>query len=413
MYSEKQADVLLNADARWNILHGAVRSGKTFVTSDLLAKRVKEQPDGACMLIGKTERTIQRNILDPLRTRFGSKYVSQLFGAGECRIFGRKFYVVGANDERAVTKIQGGGLIYAYGDEITTWPESFFKMLQSRLDKKQAKFDGTCNPEGLYHWLKTDILDKRETLNLKEWHFILDDGQPFLDPEFIAALKVEYTGVWYQRYVLGLWVMAEGIIYDMFSNEKCVIDKLDIVPDKYYISVDYGTNNPCVFGMYGVKKKQIRKLAEYHWDSTKRGRQKTDPEYSKDLAKFIQGYFDSIKDEEREKELNKITEIFLDPSAASMRVQLITDGFSQVRKAKNDVLPGIKTVGKKLNDGSYKILACCKESIKEKFTYVWDSRAQKRGEDKPLKENDHCSDEERYMVHTLFGGLEVSAGKAI
>ena len=96
-----------------------------------------------------------------------------------------------------------------------------------------------------------------------------------------------------------------------------------------------------------------------------------------------------------------------------MRVQLITDGFSQVRKAKNDVLPGIKTVGKKLNDGSYKILACCKESIKEKFTYVWDSRAQKRGEDKPLKENDHCSDEERYMVHSLFGGMEVSAGKAI
>ena len=387
-YSPKQADVLLNANARWNILHGAVRSGKTFITSDLLAKRVKEQPPGPALIIGKTERTIQRNVLDPMRERFGERYVTRIYGSGECDIFGRKFYVAGANDERSVTKIQGLGLSYAYGDEVTTWPQSFFEMLKSRLDKKDSRFDGTANPEGPYHWLKTDVIDQEEKMNLKHWRFTLDDGASFLAPEFIEALKAEYTGVWYQRYVLGLWVMAEGIIYDMFTEDKCVIDKLDLDPEKvrYGVSIDYGTSNPCVFGLYAVQGKQVRKVKECHYDSRKMGRQKTDPEYSKDLAGFIDGY--------------DVKVIYLDPSATSFRVQLMQDGFHQVRKAKNAVLPGIKTVSKKLADGSYKILRCCRETIKEKATYVWDQNAQNKGEDKPLKENDHCVTGDTKVVTT-------------
>src|SRR3989339_640528 len=225
IYSPKQANVLLNANSRWNILHGAVRSGKTHISYDLILKRIIELPDGPRWLIGKTERTLKRNVLDPMRERYGSKYVSNIYGTGECKIFGKRFYVAGANDERSVQKIQGAGMVYAYGDEITTWPRSFFEMLKSRLDKPNAKFDGTCNPEGPYHWLKTDVIDKKGVLDVKDFHFELDDGKYFLSPEFIENLKKEYTGVWYKRYIQGLWVLAEGAIYDMWDDVIHVIDK--------------------------------------------------------------------------------------------------------------------------------------------------------------------------------------------
>lgn len=400
VYSDKQKRVLREADARWNILHGAVRSGKSFISSDLLVKRVHQQPRGNCLMVGKTEGTLTRNVIHPLQDRWGSKYISDISGSSgsrELRIFGRKFYVIGANDERSVKKLQGMGLIYAYGDEITTWPQSFFEMLKSRLDKKGAKFDGSCNPEGPFHWLKTGVLENEE-MNRKEWHFTLDDGKDFLDPDFISELKKEYVGVWYKRYIDGLWVMAEGVIYDMWRDETNVIDELDFNPVKYYCSLDYGTNNPFVAGLFGVKGNQARLIKEYYYASNKQGRQKTDAEYSKDLANFLDGY--------------NVRNIYIDPSATSFNAQLRADGFSNVRNANNAVVDGIKTVSKKISDGSYKVLSSCQNTIKEKSTYVWDNRAQQRGEDKPLKENDHCCDMERYFLHTQFGRMKVGAAKA-
>lgn len=171
-YSPKQADVLLNANARWNLMCGATRSGKTYVSYDLMLKRLLTQP-APRWIIGKTERTIVRNILDPMRNRFGAAYVSKIKGDGVCKIFGKEFYTVGANDEGSLRKIQGASMGYSYGDEVSTWPQSFFEMLKTRLDKPGAKFDGTCNPEGPYHWLKTTFIDKAENYNLKYWHFVL------------------------------------------------------------------------------------------------------------------------------------------------------------------------------------------------------------------------------------------------
>ncbi|HQE50556.1 MAG TPA: PBSX family phage terminase large subunit, partial [Fervidobacterium sp.] len=248
-FSLKQAKVINEAHARWNILSGAVRSGKTYGSFFLLPLRVAEQGEGNFLLVGKTERTLKRNIIDPLRELYGPTKVSQVYGDGLVDLFGRKCYIVGANDERAVTKIQGIGLVYAYGDEVTTWPESFFEMLKSRLDKPGAKFDGTCNPGSPQHWLKK-FIDTADKKWLKHFHFQLDDN-PFLDTDFVEALKTEYTGVWYQRYILGQWVVAEGIVYDMFDATRHVTDDIPNIK-KYWVGVDYGTSNATAFILLGL-----------------------------------------------------------------------------------------------------------------------------------------------------------------
>ena len=240
MYSKKQAEVMLGADARWNILSGAVRSGKTFVSYDLILKRLSELPDGDRLMIGRTQQTLERNVLNPLRRRLGGeRMVSAVNSKSVVHIAGKPFYVLGANNKEAVTKIQGLGLIYAYGDEMTTWHEDVFVMLQSRLSDRGACFDGTCNPSHPNHWLKTGLLD-REGLNIKQWHFVLEDN-PFLPAEYVRDLKKEYTGVFYDRYIRGLWVRAEGIIYRIFAEDPLSFFVSDVPRlSEINIGMDFG-----------------------------------------------------------------------------------------------------------------------------------------------------------------------------
>ena len=382
-FSQKQRAVLREASARWNIMSGAVRSGKTHGSYYLLPMRVKHQGKGDFLLIGKTERTLKRNVLNPMRNLFGEGLISHVYGDGEIKLFGRHAYIVGANDERAVTKIQGMGIVYGYGDEVPTWPESFFEMLKSRLSEPGAKFDGTCNPESPYHWLK-EFIDTAG--NLRHWHFHIDDN-PFLDRDFVESLKSEYTGLWYKRYIEGLWVLAEGVIYDMWDEGKHVVDELPEARD-YYVSIDYGTGNPTAFGLYGVAG-SAWKVKEYFYDHTKHGRQKTDSEFSEDLKKFLGGITPK--------------QIIVDPSALSFKTQLKKDGFLNVKDADNSVIDGIRTQATMLQTGKYKVHRSCRETIREYSGYVWDTKAQAKGEDKPMKQNDHTKDEERYFLHTIFG----------
>jgi len=404
IYSPKQAAVISEANARWNILDGAVRSGKTHVSYDLLLKRLAEKRSGPRYMIGKTERTLERNVLAPMRDRYGGRYVSTVTGNDAAvYIFGNKFYVVGANDERAIQKIQGAGAVYAYGDEVATWPQSFFQMLKSRLDKPGAKFDGTCNPEGPYHWLKTEVIDNKN-IDVKSFHFELDDALEFLDPVFVENLKKEYTGVWYKRMIKGLWVMAEGVIHDMWDDSVHVIDNVSDIPafngkevqaQWWGASIDAATSSVCTFGLYGVNGEIDWQEKEYYYDARKKGRQKTDEEYVKDFAQFVNGY--------------PLRVIYVDPAASSLRAALKAAGFSQVRAANNEVLPGIQTVSRRLQNNQHFVKRCCKETIREKASYVWDKKQQDKGEDAPLKKNDHCSDRERYFLHSVFGRSKLMA----
>lgn len=390
-FSQKQKEVLREAHARWNMLSGAVRSGKTYGSFFLLPIRVQEQGPGNFLLVGKTERTLKRNVIDPLRDLYGPQMVSGVYGDGICTLFGRKAYVVGANDERSVTKIQGLGLVYAYGDEVPTWPESFFEMLKSRLDKPGAKFDGTCNPESPHHWLKK-FIDSTNEKWMKHFHFKLDDN-PFLDPVFVEALKTEYTGVWYQRYVLGQWVAAEGVIYDMFDPSLHVIDNIPSI-SRYWVGVDYGTSNATAFVLLGLgTDKRLYVVREYrHEGGSGMTRSKTDAQYAQDFVDWL----GDIKPEW----------IFIDPSAKSFRLALwqmkkTHPALTKVAPANNAVLDGIRKTGSLLSAGRLFIHRSCR-SIQEEFTsYSWDPNAQDKGEDVPIKVFDHSLDALRYVVNGL------------
>ena len=197
-----------------------------------------------------------------------------------------------------------------------------------------------------------------------------------------------YTGVFYKRYILGLWAVAEGIIYDMFSEEKHVISEPQSYVGRKYVSVDYGTQNATVFLLWEKNRKgQWVATKEYYYSGRDEAEQKTDGEYADDMEEFVSGI--------------EIESIIVDPAAASFIAELKKRGF-KVKKAKNDVLDGIRFVGNLLNLGVLLFLKDCKETIKEFGSYIWDEKAIERGEDKPVKQFDHCMDAARYFAYTII-----------
>ncbi len=385
--SEKQELSIATSSARINLWEGSVRSGKTVATIIRFLHYIMNGPPGPLGIIGKTERTIKRNILDQISGMVGSSYRYSR-GVGEVYIKGRKIDVFSANDIRAEDKIRGMTGAGFLGDEVTLWPQEVFKMMLSRMSIRGAKFFGTTNPDSPYHWLKEDYIDRVADLNMKVFHFGLDDN-PFLPPEYVTDLKKEYTGLWYQRFILGLWVMAEGAIYDMFDENVHVGDYLRWDFKHHIIGVDYGTTNPTVFIRVSWNDpKDLYITKEYRYDSVKQGRQKTDDQYVTDYIRWI----GAIKPDG----------VYVDPSAASFIVAMRKKGV-KVLKAKNDVLDGIRCVSNFLAPVKLHIDKRCRNTIKEFSSYVWDEKSQEKGEDKPLKINDHCMDAVRYPIFTKFG----------
>lgn len=389
----KQAWSISQATARQNIWVGAVRAGKTYASLWAWLQYVRHGPAGPLAMIGKTERTLKRNILDPLSELLGRRRFKLVSGSGECWILGRRVYLAGANDERAVQKIQGITLAGAYGDELTTWPESFYKMLLSRLSVAGAQLFGTTNPDSPAHWLKKKFIDRESELDMRVFHFVLADN-PSLDPAYVASLKREYVGLWYRRYILGEWALAEGAVYDMFDESRHVVDKLPATDERgrpqiiqSWSAADYGTVNPAVFGMGSQIGERLYLHDEWRWDSKAQGRQKTDAEYSRAFREWRTGLGIEPK------------WTFVDPSAASFMAALYRDGERGVTGADNAVLDGIRDVATLLgNDQLVFVGPTMRETIDEIMGYAWDDKAQERGEDRPIKANDHGPDMTRYLV---------------
>jgi PBSX family phage terminase large subunit len=409
--SDTQINSLTDSVARINIWHGSVRSSKTIMSIVRWLEYVKTAPTGKLLMVGKTERTLKRNILDVIEEMVGKKNYHFSSGKGEVKIFNRTIDIVGANDERSENKIRGTTLAGAYGDELTLWPESFFKMLMTRLSVKGSMFFGTTNPDSPYHWLKEDYLDQEGVLaedgkpkiDMRSFHFTLHDN-PALDPDYIRALENEYSGLWYKRFIQGLWVMAEGVVYDMFNNEEHVKAEADLPVnvmefDRYYVPIDYGTANPTVFLLIGERTNQQGEresyvLKEYYFDARKEQRQKTNAQYADDLVEFIGN--------------TPVLHIYVDPSAKSFITELKQNEkiTASVLEAVNDVVDGIREVGKKLQKKLLYVVEGCKNLLREFNAYVWDAKAQKAGEDKPMKDNDHALDALRYYVFTRLNGGE-------
>lgn len=305
-------------------------------------------------------------------------------------MWGKTLHVIGADDERAESKIRGPTFQGAYVDEATIIPESVFRMLVSRCAMNDAKIFATTNPDSPFHWLKTDFIDNNA--DVKYWDFNLDDN-PKLKKEDKEYLIRQYRGLWYQRFIQGLWVQAEGSIYDFFEERLHVIDWPRSVAQYYLVGIDYGTTNPCSFVLIGVNEDSYPNYwveDEYYFDSKVHQRQKTDSEYAEDFVKFIDG--------------KSVRAIYVDPSAVSFRTELARAGVQSVYEAKNQVIDGIRTVSTYLNAGSLKICRKCKHLIQEFQSYVWDAKSLIKGEDKPLKANDHALDALRYVIFTHFFG---------
>jgi len=391
--STKQSLALTESDAFVNIYHGAVRSGKSYVSLMRFFQHVVEGPDYNYLVCGKSERTIVTNIIDPLNKMTGN-LIRYNRGMGYFTLLGKKIYAIGANDERAEGKIRGTTFAGALVDEATLIPQGFFRMLLSRLTIDGAKLFATTNPDSPFHWLKHDFIDLHENDNkfLKLFDFVIDDN-PSLSADKKEELKKSYQGLWYKRFIEGQWVLAQGAVYDFFDQSLHTFEGNPHTYAKYYIlGVDYGTTNPFAATLVGFNDDARPYLwveKEYYWDSKKMGYQKTDFEYAQDLQREFGGYTVQI--------------IYLDPSAESFQVELRRQR-KPVKQAKNEVLDGIRSVANFFSNGDLVISKNCINLIKEIEGYVWDEKSIKDGVDRPVKTRDHALDAMRYAIHSHWGG---------
>lgn len=390
IYSDKQHNLLKlwqqNKLKRINLLEGSVRSGKTWISLVAWAFLVASMPkDKNYLMVAKTLTSLRRNCLDLLQDLVGTNNFDYSLSKKEAVLFGRLVYLEGVNDARAESKIRGMTLQGAYCDELTLFTEDFFSMLLSRLSSKNAKLIATTNPDSPYHWLMGKYIERESELDMLVLKFLIDDN-PYLDPEYVANLKKEYTGVFYDRFILGLWAVAEGLIYPEAAEGAYTVP---FDPNRkytsYIVSIDYGTLNPCSMGLWGLSKGTWYRIKEYYHSGRDTRRQLTDEEYYDKLVDLIDGL--------------PVREIIIDPSAASFIATIRKHGRYHVRKADNAVLDGIRNTAKALQNGSVRICDNCKNIIAEFSAYRWD---EKSPEDKPIKENDHAMDDIRYFVNTVI-----------
>lgn len=384
----RQLEAIRDATARLNVYDGSVSSGKTIASLVrwLTLCAMEDSPQDPYLMAGRTLDTLKRNVLDLIPE------AKVWWGSREADIFGRKVYLGGAHDARSEGKIRGLTVGAAYGDELTLWPQSYFTMLLSRLRRKGALLIGTTNPDAPRHWLKTDFLDRPE-LNLRRFHFQLEDN-PFLPSEYVEELKKEYTGLWYRRFILGEWVIAEGAIYEGWDDARYVLERLPagVEIDRWWVGVDYGTAASAFVALLGGlgSDGRVYVLSELRWDPKQERRQKTDAEYVADVISWITAHGVSPE------------YVFVDPSAASFIEALWRDlrrvGLGGVMAAENAVLDGIRTCASALHADRVRVLSSCTGLIGEFPGYTWDPRAQDRGEDAPLKQDDHSLDAWRYLM---------------
>lgn len=377
------------------IADGSIRSGKTVsMALSFVMWAMETFQDQNFAMCGKTIGSFRRNVLLVLKLMLASRgYKVKDHRADnfiEIRHKGvtNYFYMFGGKDERSQDLIQGITLAGVLFDEVALMPESFVNQATGRCSVDGSKFWFNCNPDGPHHWFKTGWIDKTTEKNILYIHFTMDDNLS-LTESIKSRYASLYSGVFFQRYILGLWVVAEGLIYDMFSMEKHVVERAaQSVQAKRYVSCDYGTQNATVFLMWEAGTDGVWYCVdEYYYSGRDESAQKTDNAYADDLERFIAG--------------REIEAVIIDPSAASFIALLRERGY-RVRKARNDVLDGIRFTGSLLNLKKILFYKKCINTIKEFSSYVWDAKACERGEDKPIKQHDHAMDAVRYFCYTII-----------
>lgn len=398
--SEKQLEILRfphrpGYDAL--ICDGAVRSGKTSIMSISFVLWAMSAFDRCSFAFcGKSVGAVERNIVNPL---LGVRYIREQFAVAYNRsghyltvkrgIKENKIYLFGGKDESSAALIQGITLAGVLLDEVALMPRSFVEQTIARCSVEGAKLWFNCNPENPLHWFRQEWILRAPERHALHLHFLMDDN-PSLSEETKARYKATFTGVFYQRFILGRWVISEGVVYDMFDDTLNVYRDDQRPVDLEWtgqrtIAIDYGTTNPMRFLDIYDYDGTLYVDREYSWDSRLEHRQKTDGEYADDLERFVG---------------DNACEIIVDPSAASFIAELRRRGFF-VTPADNEVLDGIRRTATLLGKRKILIHNTCACLIDEMGTYLWDDKAAMHGVEKPLKERDHSCDALRYRVNAL------------
>ncbi|CAJ1315926.1 PBSX family phage terminase large subunit [Paenibacillus nuruki] len=401
-FSDKQKQVL----AWWKkesavhdmdgiIADGAIRSGKTVSMSLSYVMWAMETFQGQNFgMAGKTIGSFRRNVLFWLKLMLVSRGYKVKDARADNMVTVTKkgvenyFYIFGGKDERSQDLIQGITLAGMFFDEVALMPESFVNQATGRCSVDGSKFWFNCNPDGPYHWFKTNWIDKVAEKKLIHLHFTMNDNLS-LSERIKERYRSMYSGVFFKRYILGLWAMAEGVIYDMFDESDHVIVPGNLPAEyvKYYVGVDYGHTNATVFLLFGELDKKLYLIKEYYHSGVSDAKAPSD--YARDFVEFITGI--------------DIKKIFVDPSAKGFITELKKLGVRRIEEADNEVLPGIESVAVAIKEKQLFVSSLCSETIKEFFSYIWDPKAQDRGDDKPIKKHDHAMDALRYVIHEVLG----------
>jgi PBSX family phage terminase large subunit len=372
------------------ICDGAVRSGKTSIMMVTFVKWAMDSFNGRKFgICGKTVDSAIKNIIDPFlmlswaKERYSIKWrrqekVLEVRRGNTCNIF----EVFGGKDEASFMLIQGRTLAGVLLDEVVLMPESFVNQALARCSVDGARIWFSCNPGSPEHWFYKKWILGHEERNALYLHFTMQDN-PSLSAKTLERYETMYSGVFYDRYILGKWVAAEGLIYPMFG-ESCQTDDIPESGD-WFISCDYGTLNPFSAGLWRVDDKRAVRVREYYYNGREQNAQKTDEEYYAELEKLAGEM--------------EIESVIVDPSAASFIETIRRHGRFSVRKANNDVKNGIITTARFLQNGKIKVNRACKDAIREFGLYRWDEKAT---DDRPIKENDHAMDDIRYFCQTVL-----------
>lgn len=398
-------------------------------------KDIISLPPGNMIMVGNTVNSLIRNVIDPITSIIGKRNVEVRLQKQECSIFGRNIWIQGADKEDAYKRIEGESLLRAYVDEWSRVPKNFTKTLMSRLSDPGACAYGTLNPDTPAHYLYRDYILRARELGIAVWKFTLKDN-PYLDPEYVKAIIAENPPgtVFYDRNILGNWVAASGLVYANFDRRLHVVHSppVGLAPKELRVGIDYGTHNPTAFVSLekylvpGRARPTWYATGEYYWDSQVMLKQKTDAEYSVDLAEYLAGRWKApdrlkvpgsrydggdcvgrvvggrmrLSDTQVGKaDVRKYpSTIEVDPSASSYILQLNRDGMRKARAADNDVLNGIRKVATMVSAGELVITENCPWLIQSMENYSWDPKALN---DEVVKEGDHPVDALRYVVNSL------------
>lgn len=393
------------------VADGSVRSGKTIIMSLSYVLWAMSTFNGYNFgMSGKTVGSFKRNVMFLLKTMlflrgYRIRKVSDLgdnvyaVSKGTVENY---FYIFGGKDERSQDIVQGFTAAGFFFDEVVLMPESFVSQAIARCSVEGSKLWFTCNPDGPFHWFKLEWIDKLSDKNALRIHFQLDDN-PSLSESTKEKYRRRFRGVFYERFILGLWVLAEGIIYSMFTRDM-IITKVpsSVTIIKKWIGIDYGQSNATVFILCGLgNDNKLYILDEYYHEGRTELQQKSPVRYSKDYFKWLKK--NGVKVEQDDGTIIEYPVrkeyTFIDPSAKGFMLQLFEDGEKGIRAANNEVLPGIELMSSIIDNDMFRVLKHCTNTIGELSTYRWDPKAQLKGLDQPIKQNDHAMDAIRYVVN--------------